>query len=265
MEVFREDESKTLDKNIPVPLYYQLKELISDAIKEKQYRPGDAIPTEKEIGRYYQLSRTTVRQAIGELVQEGVLYRVKSKGTFVAEPKIRQEYIRKIQSFNDEMLQKGMMPSTEVLAFEILNGEEIPPEAKEILCLDKTDAVIFLHRKRMADGYPIVHSKSFLPYAQCECLREYDLSREGLYRILDLKEETRIQYLDRTIEAEEATSEDAVLLDLARKKPIQHIRSVGYNCRGIPVEYTISRYRGDRNQFTVTTVRKNGEYIRREK
>ena len=157
MEVFREDESKTLDKNIPVPLYYQLKELISDAIKEKQYRPGDAIPTEKEIGRYYQLSRTTVRQAIGELVQEGVLYRVKSKGTFVAEPKIRQEYIRKIQSFNDEMLQKGMMPSTEVLAFEILNGEEIPPEAKEILCLDKTDAVIFLHRKRMSDGYPIVH------------------------------------------------------------------------------------------------------------
>ena len=119
------NETKTIDKNIPVPLYYQLKELILEAINENKYTAGDVIPTEKEISSYYQISRTTVRQAIGELVQEGILYRVKSKGTFVAEPKIKQEYISKIQSFNDEILHRGMTPSTEVLQFRVLEGEEI--------------------------------------------------------------------------------------------------------------------------------------------
>ena len=181
------NETKTIDKNIPVPLYYQLKELILEAINENKYTAGDVIPTEKEISSYYQISRTTVRQAIGELVQEGILYRVKSKGTFVAEPKIKQEYISKIQSFNDEILHRGMTPS-----------------------------------------------------------------KERLYSILDISDETRIHHLDRTIEAVEAGTEDAKLLEMEKKKPIQYIRSVGYNSFGKVIEYTMSRYRGDRNQFTVT-------------
>ena len=155
------NETKTIDKNIPVPLYYQLKELILEAINENKYTAGDVIPTEKEISSYYQISRTTVRQAIGELVQEGILYRVKSKGTFVAEPKIKQEYISKIQSFNDEILHRGMTPSTEVLQFRVLEGEEIPAEVIEAFQLSAEEKVIFLHRKRMADGRPIVHSKTF--------------------------------------------------------------------------------------------------------
>ena len=246
------NETKTIDKNIPVPLYYQLKELILEAINENKYTAGDVIPTEKEISSYYQISRTTVRQAIGELVQEGILYRVKSKGTFVAEPKIKQEDISKIQSFNDEILHRGMTPSTEVLQFRVLEGEEIPAEVIEAFQLSAEEKVIFLHRKRMADGRPIVHSKTFLPYALCSKVFQYDLNKERLYSILDMSDETRIHHLDRTIEAVEAGTEDAKLLEMEKKKPIQYIRSVGYNSFGKVIEYTMSRYRGDRNQFTVT-------------
>ena len=109
------DKTDRIDKSVPIPLYFQLKELILAEIKEGHYKSGDLIPTEKEISDAFQISRTTVRQAITELVQEGRLYRVKSKGTYVAQPKITQEFIRKIESFNDQMYRSGMTPSTEVL------------------------------------------------------------------------------------------------------------------------------------------------------
>ena len=83
------DGRKQLDRSVPIPLYYQLKELILSEIKSGAYRSGDVIPTEKEISAMYELSRTTVRQAVSELVQDGWLYRVKSKGTFVGHPKIQ--------------------------------------------------------------------------------------------------------------------------------------------------------------------------------
>ena len=111
------DKSK-INKNTPVPLYFQLKTLILDEIKSGRYKVGDAIPTEKELSEMFEISRTTVRQAVMELVQEGWLYREKSKGTFVAQPKIRQDFIQKIESFNDQITRSGMTPSTEVLALK---------------------------------------------------------------------------------------------------------------------------------------------------
>ena len=92
-----------LDKDIPIPLYFQLKEIILKQIRDGTYQVEDAIPTEKELSEMYNISRTTVRQAITELVQEGWLYRVKSKGTFVRTPKISQSFIQAIGSFNDQI------------------------------------------------------------------------------------------------------------------------------------------------------------------
>ena len=90
-------DCKKLDKSVPIPLYFQLKELVLDEIKKGNYKEGDMIPTENEISEEFQISRTTVRQAITELVQEGWLYRVKSKGTFVTRPKIPQDFLRKLE------------------------------------------------------------------------------------------------------------------------------------------------------------------------
>lgn len=241
-----------LDKNIPIPLYYQLKELILKEIKEEHYKSGDLIPTEKEISEFFQISRTTVRQAITELVQEGWLHRVKSKGTFVSVPKISQEFIRKVESFNDEIQRQGMVPSTEVIELKTLRGSEVSEDILKMLCLDKSDSVIFLHRKRMADGIPIVNVKTYLPYDTCSFVLDHDLNTERLYSILFQKDETRIFRMERTVEAVEANAEDVRLLDMKKGKPVQFFVSVGYNPYGKPIEYTLSRYRGDRNKFTVT-------------
>lgn len=245
-------KSGKIDRTVPIPLYFQLKELILSEIREGNYKSGDMIPTEKEISEAFRISRTTVRQAITELVQEGWLYRVKSKGTFVAHPKISQNFIRKIESFNDQMYRIGKIPSTEVLELRTMKGSEAGEAVLHALGLEVRDSVILLFRKRMADGEPIVTARTYLPYEECSFLLSHSLVEEQLYSILSQKEDTRIFRVERTVEAIEANAEDAGLLHMKRGKPIQYFESVGYNAYGKPIEYTLSRYRGDRNQFKVT-------------
>ena len=112
-------ENKELDKRVPIPLYFQLKEMIVDEIKSGKYEVDSLIPTEKEMSERFDISRTTVRQAITELVQEGWLYRVKSKGTFIARQKIRQDFLQRLETFADQMNRIGMEPSTEVLEYKV--------------------------------------------------------------------------------------------------------------------------------------------------
>lgn len=248
------DKASQINKSVPIPLYFQLKELILAEIKNGNYTSGSLIPTEKEFSDIFQISRTTVRQAITELVQEGWLYRVKSKGTFVSQPKITQDYIKRIESFNDQMYRSNMIPSTVVLELKTIKAEDI---VAKNLKLSENDDVVLLHRIRMANDEPIVTSKTYLPYKECSFILEHDLENEQLYSILKTREETRIFRIDRIVEAVEARSADVKLLNMKRGKPIQHFISVGYNAFGKPIEYTLSRYRGDRNSFEITLVPEN--------
>ena len=239
-----------LDKSVPIPLYFQLKELILSEIKNGNYKIGSLIPTENELSDAYEISRTTVRQAITELVQEGWLYRVKSKGTFVSQPKISQDFIKKLESFNDQMMRLGMTPSTEVLDFKIMKAPEAVAKAFKI---SEKDNVIFLHRRRFANDNSIVTIKTYLPYDKCTFLMEHDFSKESLYKVLgEHGDETRIFQVQRMIEAIEANASDVEYLGTKRGKPIQYFTSIGYTAYGVPLEYSLARYRGDRNKFEIT-------------
>lgn len=147
------------------------------------------IPTEKELSDTFLISRTTVRQAITELVQEGWLYRIKSKGTFVSQPKISQDFIKKLESFNDQILRAGMSPCTEVLKLEVQKAT-----AKVAVSLDLKDkeAFIYLRRKRLANGEPIVAIETCLPYKDCSFILSHDLEKELLYSILNKPKETSV-------------------------------------------------------------------------
>src|SRR5699024_2526053 len=112
----------------------------------------------------FQISRTTVRQAITELVQEGWLYRVKSKGAFVTHPKINQDFLRKLESFRDQMERLGMKPSTQLME---LRREKADEEVAKALNIQEGEHVIYLFRKRFADGEPIVTIQTYLPFDKC--------------------------------------------------------------------------------------------------
>jgi len=249
-------EGKQLDKSIPVPLYYQLKKLINEAIDEENYTIDSPIPTEIELSDMYDISRTTVRQAILELVQEGKLYRVKSKGTFVAKPKISQDFItNRMHSFiaptNEEVIKSGRVPSTEVVSLNVVPM----PDAMVKICNAKNGAMaVCLYRKRCADGAPILRVKTYLPVERCTFVLEHNFVNESLYEVLSLDKDTKIYKVSKVCEAIAAGREDVEILGVKRGSPIHFFTTIGYNAKGKVIEYSLSYFRGDQHSFHVEAI-----------
>ena len=240
-------DNKTLNKNIPVPLYYQLKELLLKEIKSHKYVENDPIPTELELSEYFEISRPTVRQAISELVSEGYLYRVKGKGTFLAKPKIYQQFTQVIDSFNEEMRKKGLLPKTEVLELKIISATE---KEAEMLNLKEGSKVTKLKRLRYANDEPILVVSTYIPYDLCAGLENISFERESLYKLFEDKG-LYIERVKRIFEARNASASDAQLLGVEVGDAIHYFETVAYLNNDVPIEYSASKYRGDRNKFIV--------------
>lgn len=236
-----------LDKNIPVPLYYQLKTLLEAYIENEHQNYDEPIPTEMEISEVFGISRPTVRQAINSLVVEGRLYRKKSKGTFVMRPKIHQNFLESIQSFNEEMQEKGLTPKTEVLGLEAVNCSE---EVGRALQLEVGSRVIRLERLRYAGDEPIVHVISYLPHDLCYKMLNCDFAKVSMYHVMEMDLNLTIEYATRRLEAVLAGSFIAGQLSINKNAAIQYIQTIAYLTNGTPVEYSQANYRGDRSHFT---------------
>ena len=238
-----------IDKSVPIPLYFQLKEIIIGEIKNGNYEKDAIIPTEKEFIEHYQISRTTLRQAITELVQEGWLYRVKSKGTFVSFPKINHNFMQTLESFNEQMDRVGSVPKTEVLELKKIKASEVIASK---LGLGKGEPVVYLYRRRFADNEPIVLQKTYLSCKKCGFILDCDFTKDSLYKSLARTNQTKVVRVQRIVEVDEATNEDAENLEIAMGKPIQSFTTTGFNVFGEVIEFSLARYRGDRSRFEVS-------------
>lgn len=241
-------QDRSLDKNTPIPLYFQLEKLILEEIENGAYPADSMIPTEKELSQIFGISRTTVRQAITDLVRREQLYRIKSKGTFVSRPKMSQGFIQSIQSFDEDVRNEGRIPSTQVLE---LKSVPLPEEIAFRMGIAPGTEAIYLYRKRYADGEPIVRVETYLPYDLCSFTLEHDFSSESLYQVLSEREDTRVTHIIRTCEAKLANADDVTVLNMKRGRPIHYFISMGCNREGRLIEYSIARYRGDQSKFRV--------------
>ncbi|MFF2483940.1 GntR family transcriptional regulator [Paenibacillus sp. NPDC058071] len=239
--------SKTLNKEVPIPYYYQLKEILMDYITNHHEDRDRPIPTEVEISAHFNISRPTVRQAINELVVEGYLIRQKGKGTFITKPKISQSFLQVLDSFNSEMEKKGLVPSTKVLGLDVIECDDKIGEALNIPTGSK---VIQLRRLRSANGESVVYVVTYLPYDRCLPILDKDLEFESLYGILREVCGFSLMKAVRNLEAVLASEYEAKLLGIEKGAPIQFIKSVTYLTDESPIEYSLARYRGDRSQFT---------------
>ncbi len=241
-------EALKLDKTVPIPLYFQLKRLLLDALKSGEYPVDAMIPTEKELAEMFDISRTTVRQAVTEMVKEGWLYRVKSKGTFVARRKINQDFIKRLETFHEQIARTGRKPGTQLM---VLETADMPKGICQLFGVAAGGSYVHMFRRRFADDEPIVTVDTYLPLNRCAFVLSHDLSRESLYNILALDDKTRICRVTRMLEAVAANTQDADHLGVRRGKPIQLSATIGYNDANEPIEYSVARYRGDRNRFEV--------------
>jgi GntR family transcriptional regulator len=237
-------DNKRIDKSIPIPLYYQLKQILSEDIRGK--RIGSTIPTEEDLCREYKISRPTVRQAINELVVEGYLQRKKGKGTFVSQPKIHQDFMVVLESFNAEMLQKGLTPGTRVLVASVIKATN---RVSETLKLQANSDVIHLERLRFVNNEPLVIVDTYLPHSKLVDILENNFEEESLYKIIENDFGYTIDKAIRTLEPRIAGEYEAEMLGIVRGAPIQYIETVAYIKNGDPIEFSIARYRGDLSRF----------------
>ena len=245
-----------LDKNVPVPLYFQLKSLILDEIKNGEYKSGDLIPTENEISEMFDISRTTVRQAITELVHDGQLYRIKSKGTFVANPKVTQHVLNSYYSYDGAAAESGRKTGRVQLAKEII---PMPQEMIDMGAGNPGDKVIFLSRKRLVENIPTVRVDAYLVYSKFAHLMDADLVNNSLRSLMDADPETRVSRLVRIIEAVPATKEDINELDVDPGAAIQKMTTIRYNDKNEVLDMAYSYHRGDMNRIELEIINPKDE------
>lgn len=164
-----------IDKSSAIPIYFQLKEDIQKKITRGVWKVGQCIDSERELSQTYEVSRMTIRQALGELVQEGVLIRQKGKGTFVCDPKVKQE---DMMSFSDIINKSGRTLENKVLEFKII---DTPEELIDIFPFDK---VYKINRNRIVDDECIANEVVFIPVDYCGFVNEEKLTG-SLFKILN--------------------------------------------------------------------------------
>jgi GntR family transcriptional regulator len=248
---------KEMESESNMPLYYKVQNYILDLIKSNQLKEGDFIPTEVELGNMFNISRPTVRQGLNILVSKGYLKRQKGKGTFVIKPKILQENTRFIESYNQEMHKKGLVPETRVLEISI---KICPDFLVDKLGVEEGDKIIKLKRLRYAyndeeqDNKPILLTTVYIPYKKFPNLIMYDFEKRSLYEVFE-ENNVYIKKAIREIEAKLSNKETSKLLKINEGSPVHGISSFGYGEDGSVIEYAESIYPGERNKFIVEITR----------
>ncbi|MBB6170145.1 GntR family transcriptional regulator [Nocardiopsis mwathae] len=232
-----------IDPASPVPKYLQLRDLLLDWIVETGLSVDDPVPSERELGARYDLSRMTVRQTIDLLCSEGKLYRVPGKGTFVARPKIEMSLA--LASFTQDMLARGYRPGARDLIRRIIPASghiarmmDIPPGSP----------VHHIERLRTADDEPMAVERSNIPVSIAPNLDSYSLSGRSLYQILEQEFGILLDSGEQTIEAGICDAADARLLGLPHGSPVLSMQRRSFG-KGACVELAISTYRADRYQL----------------
>jgi GntR family transcriptional regulator len=239
------DFSGEIIRNSPIPFYYQLQGILQTQIEEHGLPPQTQLPSEAELCERYHISRTVVRAALSALERDGLIHRVKGRGSFVSEPKLQQK-ISMLTSFTEDMRRQGIRPGGHVLCQEMVLANETIAQRFGI---PKRTAVFYMERVRFADDEPIGIETIYLYFQGCEGLVNENLENRSLYETLADKYQVTIQKADLELEATLVRPPETDLLKVQACSPVMLLHRTTYNVNLKPFEYTKCIYRGDRYRF----------------
>jgi GntR family transcriptional regulator len=227
------------------PLYQIVVESILDQVNSGQLEANQRLPSESELCQIYSVGRNTIRRAISELVNDGVLRTVPGVGTFVVDARLDKtaEYLF---GFSQEMQFLGKKVSSRVLEATIIPAD---PFLSRRLQVQLGAEVVFLNRVRLMDGEPTAIERSYLPHDLCPGILENDFSTNSLYETLSTVYDKRPDHAEQVIEASLATPEVCQLLELTPPSVVFVFRRETKMASGQVVEYVDSELRADRFRF----------------
>jgi GntR family transcriptional regulator len=221
----------TLDRNSPVPLYYQLAQFIEHAITTGDLAPGDRLENELSLTSRLGLSRPTARQAIQELVNKGLLVRKRGVGTQVVRSQFRRT--EALSSLNEDIIKAGKTPTTRLLEFSVGQIDQDIRDAIDEAALSETE-FIKIRRLRLADGVPLAILTNYLP-ARFQ-ITEADMQSKSLYACLRALG-VNLKIAHQQITARLMTEEEADLLDVETPAACLTVDRLAYDDVGQFVEF----------------------------
>ena len=236
------------------PLYVQLKQDLFEQMNLGQLKPGQPIPSERSLCAKYRISRTTVRQALSEMINAGILSRKQGKGTFVIERRVNQGLVR-IVNFERTVLELGLKPSTQVLGNDVIPADI---QMAKILDVPLTSQILKLTLLGKGDATPLVLYESYFPlqFGQRMAKKAAQLEKKGApfstYDLYERMGSVTPRSVAQTFEAITADDRLAAIMKLRKGLPIFMITSIFQTADQRPLEFRTALYRGDRYKFHLT-------------
>jgi GntR family transcriptional regulator len=227
-----------------VPMHTQIRERIRQQILNGSYQPLSQMPSEAQMMDTYSVSRITIRQALGDLQKEGLIFKVPGKGSFVAKPKAFQNLSR-LQGFGEAMAPSGYETYSKVLSMRQIAATET---IRQRLQLNPNTDVIEIQRLRYLNREPISLDQSYFPLEVGERLMREDLSTRDVFAILENQLGWNISHADVQIEAITADDFLARQLGVMEASPLLRIERLTY-ANNKPIDFEFLYYRGDAFQY----------------
>ncbi|MFH2103707.1 MAG: GntR family transcriptional regulator [Chloroflexota bacterium] len=227
------------------PLYQIVLESLLDQIDSGKLKPNDRLPSESELGEIFSIGRNTVRRALSELVNDGVLRTVPGLGTFVEHGR-QTKSAEYLFGLTQEMRKHHKAITSQVIEASLISAD---PTLTRRLQVQLGAEVVFLYRVRKLDGEPVAIERSYLPHELCPGILKYDFSTQSLYETLSNVYNRRPYHAEQEIEASLATGEVARLLNLVPPAVVLAFHRETRLFTGEVIEYVDSELRADRFRF----------------
>jgi GntR family transcriptional regulator len=237
----------SIDRNSPLPLYHQLKRLLLAKIESGELKAGDVFPTEQQIEEAYEVSRTTVRQALSELEDEGRISRHRGRGTFVAKPKVSHNP-EQYPNLADNMAAQGVK-----IGWILLSAAWMLPdgEVSRQLKLDESQKVFRIERIRTENDEAIGYHLAYVAPQFANAVDEHSFLEGGSLRYLRNLSVLEESLADRKIDALEASEKLADLLKVPVASALLRVQRLIYSPEKEPIEFLRAVYRGDRFEYHI--------------
>jgi phosphonate metabolism transcriptional regulator PhnF len=248
---------KTRDRS-NTPIYRQIAYQVIGEIQSGRYQSGDRLPSENQLAAQYGVHRLTIRQAMAFVVEKGLAFRHQGKGTFVSEPRINYG-INQGTNFRHTLLELGYLPSLKILNVQTVPASEpladllaTSPDTNLIQIKVLRCASSRMTGLKIPEDQPLCISLSYLRFEQFPGLSEQIYQARSLYSLLRSQYGVQPRRTRTQIETESPSQEDIHLLKMPSSIPVLITRGIVQDQQDQPMEYTISRFRGDRFTLEVS-------------